>query len=110
MQKSSMIQITKDTNGGQVEIALGEQLEIQLPENPTTGYRWHLQKSGSPILEVQEDSYQVAGAARGAGGTQRRWRLRSLQAGRTQLAIEHRRSWETNVTETFVVDVQVTTK
>jgi len=109
MQESSMIQITKDTNGGQVEIALGEQLEIQLPENPTTGYRWHFQNSGSPVLEVHDDSYQVAGAARGAGGM-RRWRLQSVQEGCTQLAIAHRRSWETNATETFVVEVQVTAK
>jgi inhibitor of cysteine peptidase len=104
-----MQQVTRERNGEELKIALGEQFEIELAENPTTGYRWHFLSTGGPVLDIQEDSFQSTGAACGAGGM-RRWRLRALQMGTTQLAIEHRRSWETHATETFVVHVLVTAK
>jgi inhibitor of cysteine peptidase len=101
-----MLQVTKDQNGGAIEVALGESFEIQLPENPTTGYRWHLRSSGEPVLEVQDDSFQTAAAPPGAGGV-RRWRFRAGQEGTADLEIEYKRSWEQGRADTFRLSVRV---
>jgi inhibitor of cysteine peptidase len=101
-----MLQVTKNQSGGAVEVVLGESFEIQLPENPTTGYRWQLRSSGEPILEVQDDSFQPTTDRPGAGGM-RRWRFRAGQEGATNLQIEYRRSWEKAAVETFQISVRV---
>src|SRR3954467_15716513 len=101
-----MVQINKDQNGGAVEVVLSESFELQLPENRTTGYRWHLRSSGEPVLEVQDDSFQTAAGPPGAGGV-RRWRFRAGQEGTADLEIDYQRSWEKRAAETFRLRVRV---
>src|SRR5947207_1385642 len=102
-----MLQITKDASGGEVEVKLGDCFEVAFPENPTTGYRWHLRCSGGSVLELQEDSFQASSAATlGAGGT-RRWRFCAAQAGAADVELEHRRSWEKQPAETARMTIRV---
>jgi inhibitor of cysteine peptidase len=101
-----MIKINDADNGGKAEPRVGESFEVQLPENPTTGYVWHLHLPVDPFLEVEEDSFAGSQGAYGIGGL-RRWRFRALQEGVITLEIEHRRSWEPKAVETFKVTVEV---
>jgi len=93
-------------NGGQVEILLGDSFEVQLAENPTTGYRWLLHSTQGRTIEIQEDSFQARGGAIGAGGI-RRWRFRASETGPADLEFEYRKSWEKKAVETFKVAVRV---
>ena len=66
--EGSMHRVNKEQTGGRLELEVGDQFEIELPENPTTGFRWHYRSASSPILEMEDDSFQAAGKTRGAGG------------------------------------------
>jgi inhibitor of cysteine peptidase len=101
-----MLQISKNQSGSEVQVRRGEAFEIHLPENPTTGYRWHLRSSGSPVLDVQDDSFEASGALCGGGGV-RSWRFLPVQEGAKNLEMEYRRSWEKQAAETFTVTVRV---
>jgi inhibitor of cysteine peptidase len=101
-----MIEINLAQNGGSVDIALGESFEIRLPENPTTGYRWQLQPSELTNFDLEEDTFERSRGAYGAGGV-RHWRFRARKAGVTHLDMEYRRSWESQVTETFRITIRV---
>jgi inhibitor of cysteine peptidase len=101
-----MITISYADNGGKAEARVGESFEVQLPENPTTGYRWQLHLPVGPVLEVAEDSFAGSQGAYGIGGL-RCWRFRALQEGAFLLEIEHRRSWETEPVDMFKVTVKV---
>ena len=101
-----MLQINKDQTGGELEIERGESFEVELPENPTTGYRWHPRSSGAPLLELEDDSFHASGGLYGAGGL-RRWRFRAVQEGSADLELEYRRSWEARAAESFKVAVRV---
>jgi inhibitor of cysteine peptidase len=101
-----MLPITSNMNGSQVEVLLGEQVELELPENPTTGYRWQVRAVGSPVLEAEGDSFQAAGGAVGAGGM-RRLRFRAAQAGSADVELDYARTWEHRAADTFKVTVCV---
>jgi inhibitor of cysteine peptidase len=101
-----MLQVNKDQNGDAVEVAPGESFEIQLPENPTTGYRWHIRSPGEPVLEVQDDSFQASAIVPGAGGV-RCWRFRAAQEGTADLEMDYKRSWEKGRADSFRIHVRV---
>lgn len=80
---------------------VGETVTLSLPENPATGYRWHL----TGPLEVVSDEYLPSGTAPGAAG-ERVFVLRVGLAGRHEVLAELARPWEARVKDvrTFVVE------
>jgi inhibitor of cysteine peptidase len=101
-----MLEISQAMNGGQVEVAAGSEFIIQLRENPTTGYRWHIQEMNESAFEVIDDDFRPASGAVGAGG-RRRWLIRAKHPGDFRVAIENKRSWEPRGVETFAVSLRV---
>jgi predicted secreted protein len=87
-----MLSITEEANGKEIELAVGESFELQLPENRTTGYKWKELPSYEPVLtfeRVKEDN--VPRTDRGnliaGGGRPGRWRGRAIQAGTVVLEL-----------------------
>lgn len=80
---------------------VGETVTLALPENPATGYRWHLT---SP-LAVVSDEFLPSGTAPGRAG-ERVFVLRVSSAGRHEVLAMLSRPWESTVRDvrTFVVD------
>ncbi len=85
------IEVNDRANGTTVVLAVGQCLDIRLPENPTTGYRWSVESLGGMLLE--SDEFLPAGSGAGAGGA-RHLRVRAQKPDRTQIALSLRRSWE----------------
>lgn len=75
---------------------VGETVTLALPENPATGYRWHLT---SPLAVVS------SGTAPGGAG-ERVFVLRVSSVGRHEVLAMLSRPWESTVRDvrTFVVD------
>ena len=80
---------------------VGGTVNLALPENPTTGYRWRL----TGPLEVVSDEFFPSGTTPGAAG-ERVFVLRVARAGRHEVLAELARPWEATVTDvrTFVVE------
>lgn len=72
---------------------MGEELRFDLPENPTTGYRWQLQVTGDTLHERTPPSYAPATTAIGAGGT-RTFRFIATQPGTATIRATLARVWE----------------
>jgi len=104
-----MREITTADSGKKLNVGVGETLELQLPENPTTGYRWRLHSSGGPVLQLAEQSFAPSTEAVGASGT-RCWIFRAVLAGVTRLELEQRRSWEHQAINTFHITIGVMPK
>ena len=99
-------EISKADAGTELNVSIGETLELRLAENPTTGYRWQLRSSGDPVLKFVEQSFAPSGLAVGAGGT-RRWIFRAVLVGLSRLELEQRRSWERQTIDTFNITIRV---
>ncbi len=99
------IRIGLSTDGTVVTIAAGDVLELALPENPTTGYRWALDppSAGSRLIDdrmERGDSTPTAGA-----GATRVLAILVEQAG--ALHAQLRREWETQPIQSFTVRVEL---
>jgi len=102
-----MLQITKERDGDEIEVKPGECIQIELPENPTTGYRWQVHPPSNLLLELQGDTFESAGQAScGAGGT-RQLRYCARSEGTTKIEMEYGRSWEKGPVDMFHLTVRV---
>lgn len=104
------VRIGEAANGTTVVLAAGQNLEISLPGNVTTGFDWALDGALPSQLATVGDSYATtapAGVA-GAGGVHT-FVFKAASAGTSALRLRYARSWETGVApaKTFTVTVTV---
>lgn len=96
--------------GRTVDIPVGQTIEIRLPENPTTGFRWLMTgSSGSACRVLREDFHPPARTLPGAGG-ERTWQLEAVAVGECDFSITYRRPWTTDDTSqrNFHLHIRVT--
>ena len=98
--------IDQTQNNGAAEASVGDTFRVQLSENPTTGYRWHLQSAGYSALRMIDDSFEASAGGSGAGGI-RRWIFMADHPGLIVLKMELRRSWQPQPVDTFSVTIRV---
>jgi inhibitor of cysteine peptidase len=101
--------ITEADHGKTVDLKKGDALTVELPENPTTGYRWSLDEHNPAALEAAASpAFEPSAPAVGAGGG-RTFHFLAKQAGEYPLGINLRRSWEKQAApgKTFAVNVRI---
>jgi inhibitor of cysteine peptidase len=102
-----MMRTLNEADDGQTTtIRPGEAIALELPENPTTGYRWTVELSGDAL--AQAASTYMPGAGIGAGG-QRSTTFTALRPGTTVIRASLRRPWEApdRTLKTFEATVHV---
>jgi predicted secreted protein len=70
--------LTMDDTGIDLEVTVGDVVEITLEGNPSTGYGWEVDAVDAAVLELEGEPAFVSGAA-----------------GSTGVALAERRPWET---------------
>lgn len=100
--------LTSGDNGKTIDLKVGGEATLSLPENPSTGYRWALDAADSKVAEVAEQSFDAASSAPGGGG-QAQWTIVAKAPGSTTMKLKHWRPWEgdKSVAERFEVTVRV---
>jgi inhibitor of cysteine peptidase len=88
-----MLKLDESSNGQEIELQAGQELEIRLPENPTTGFRWHLGSRGDPTCRLLDDFYEADSDRPGSGGSHY-WRFQAAQTGFGAIVFVYKRSWE----------------
>jgi len=94
------------------EVALnaGDQLDVTLESNPTTGYVWETQSLDVAVLQqVGEAEFTADGEAIGAGGKET-LHFVALAPGHTQLQLVYHRPWETSEPPLKTFDLTVTVR
>jgi inhibitor of cysteine peptidase len=101
------MEVGRDAAGSLLRVPVGTMLDVRVPENPTTGYRWAVEDDDQTVLPLADDDFEP-GRAVGAGGT-RLLRFRASRPGRASLHLVYRRPWEGDVPglERFDLDVLV---
>jgi len=97
-----------DDDGSEISVKVGEQLVVELPSNPTTGFSWVVADAG-PLTQVGEAAYEsdAKPGVVGAGGTET-LTFDAGEAGSGTLTLEYRRSWEAGLAAEDVWSVTVT--
>jgi len=88
------IVITDADGNRDVAARAGDTLAVQLPENPTTGYRWVQSALDRNILESIGDDFQTsAQTGVGAGGLHV-FRFTAKRTGNSRIEFKLARAWE----------------
>ncbi len=66
----SMIVLSAADSGSDVSLDVGDQLDVELESNPTTGYSWELGPLPDGLQLVSSDFEEPGGSLVGAAGTQ----------------------------------------
>src|SRR5664280_376922 len=104
--------LTQTDQGKSISIRPGEVMEISLKENPSTGFRWSLEKSNDEILELLNSDYiQAFGPEVGSGG-KRIWKFKAKKSGDVLLVLKRWRAWEgdKSIVERFDAIIRVVTE
>jgi inhibitor of cysteine peptidase len=102
------LEFSSSHNGQTIPVKVGDTMELQLPENPATGYRWTIDALDETLISVGEVGFRSA-AAVGSGGNAH-WQLRATGAGQTTLALKRWRPFEgeRSIVERFAITLQIT--
>lgn len=103
-----MLYLDESYNEREIELGVGEEFEISLPENPTTGFRWSLASGGEPVCVLQSDFFEPADGTPGRGGSHH-WRFQTVQVGLGNIDLVYQRSFEQGVAPArrFTLDVRI---
>lgn len=98
--------LTLDDNGAQIELGRGEEFELVLPGNPSTGYLW-VPADVSPILETAEPEFRPESTLVGAPG-EYTFLFTAAEPGTVTLVLTYERPFEeAEPVDTFEVEITV---
>jgi inhibitor of cysteine peptidase len=101
-----MEQLDEGADGREIELAAGEEFELTLDENPTTGFRWRLAADGSPVVALAGDEFRAPGEARPGQGGRHAWQFRAERAGESRIELSYARA-AGDAARTFTLRVRV---
>ena len=102
------IVVKEENDGCTVSANLGDSLTVELPENPTTGFRWAPTELDESIIARGTDELILGSkTVVGVGGI-RVFRFRVKGLGRARLQFKLMRAWETSApSKLFEIHVNV---
>lgn len=110
-QKVSMSEmtLTQVDNGRTIDIRVGDRLDVNLRENPTTGFQWVIDQNNDEVLRVEGAEYISPTTSPIGGAGQRTFTFIGQQSGTAELRLKLWREWqgESSVVERFTVTIQV---
>ncbi len=81
-------------DGRAVDARPGTMIVIELPENPTTGFRWSLRSRVEPVLLLKSDAFVPPAEVRPGAGGARRFEFAASAAGSAGVVLWNWREWE----------------
>ena len=110
--KMTLTEILPSPPAIEIHAGLGEQITLELPANPSTGYSWRLVGVMPSLLRPIAREYKPARQTDpiiGAGGTEI-WTFRTKEIGQANMTVEYVRPWEKDspaaLTRTFHIIVR----
>lgn len=100
---------TYTDEGQTIDIGVNQEFVIALGANPTTGYDWEVSLDET-VLELVEKTYKLPEEAEhevvGAGGVDY-FRFKALKAGKTEITLVYKRTWEEEGVDQKVFTVNI---
>lgn len=103
------MKLNENDSGKTVEIFVGDELEVVLPGNPTTGYAWELILLDTNVLRPDKAEFFAINKAMGSGGIEV-IKFHAIAAGKSEVKLIYHRSFEPNVPPLKIFDVNVIIK
>lgn len=95
-------------NGKAIQVHVDDEIHIVLDSNPTTGYRWTIEKSDETLLTLKQDQFSASSSLMGSSGTQM-FTFVAKSSGMVHLHFKYWRVFvgEKSVTRRFTVIIPI---
>ena len=78
-----------------IEVKVGDDFQIMLDANKTTGYEWSLAKPlDKEVLTLVGKDYLIPRTPRMGAGGKSVWKFKAIGSGKALITLEYKRSWE----------------
>lgn len=107
--QSGKVLLTRADQGKTVVAHVGDQITLQLDENPSTGYQWSIVQTDNQVLELQHSTYTPTPSGLvGSGGT-RLFTFVAKKPGTVHLQLKLWRSFEgdASISDRYSVMLQI---
>jgi|PlaIllAssembly_1097288.scaffolds.fasta_scaffold2475863_1 inhibitor of cysteine peptidase len=104
------ITLTRAEHGKSIEAHVGDVITVTLDENPTTGFRWAIDKSDDvDVVALSSSEYAAAPRSRVGKGGRRVVTFEVRKTGTSTIQLKLWREWEgdQSVTQRFAVKLLV---
>ncbi|PYS79634.1 MAG: hypothetical protein DMF66_02050 [Acidobacteria bacterium] len=101
-----MEQLDESVDGREIELTAGQEFELTLRENPSTGFRWRVTADGSPACALVRDGFRAPNEGRPGQGGSHIWQFRAAQAGQGRIEMSYTRT-AGEAARTFTLSVRV---
>ena len=103
------ITLTRTDHGRSIEAQVGDRITVSLEENPTTGFRWAVDKNDDDVVALSSSEYAAAPRSRVGGGGQRVVTFEVRKTGDSAIQLKLWRAWEgdQSITQRFAVTLRV---
>ena len=100
------MKLSENDSGKTVEIHVGDELEVILPGNPTTGYVWEVSSLDSTVMRLDKSDFFASDKAIGSGGMGI-IKFHAIATGTSPLKLIFHRPFEQNMAplKTFEVTI-----
>ena len=97
-----MPSLTEADNGRTVDLRVGETVDVTLPENATTGYRWAVDRLDPGIVEANESKARYPSDRTGSAG-EATFSFKASEAGSGDVSLKYWRHFEgdSSITQRF---------
>jgi inhibitor of cysteine peptidase len=90
-----------------ISLKLGEELNISLESNPTTGYMWNATFDQSKIEQVNYNYEPASPGLTGSGGIET-FTFKAVASGETELVMRYKRAWEEEAIKERIYQITIT--
>jgi inhibitor of cysteine peptidase len=108
---SAMLTVTEADNGKNLTLRTGDFMQIELPEQGSTGYLWQFDDLDGQYFDLIDLSTEKTDKENNftGGPVLKKWRLQAKKAGKAAIRLSYFRPWEGRSTaiRTFVLNVQI---
>ena len=94
MQEGHTIILTKQDSGKEIEVRLGDIIQIELQEMGGAGYQWHLQDLGTDGVKFVSEETKVPSDGRRGAPALGIWKFEVTREGSAEIRMDHYRPWE----------------
>ena len=82
-------------NNGEITVARGETIQIELGETGAAGYIWHINKLDPEYLNlISEEKIRTAPEEKVGAAMKVIWKIMALKKGHTEILMRYYRPWE----------------
>ena len=109
MNKENLVILTKQDQGKEIEVKVGDVVQIELEAMGTAGYQWFVESPDQEMLKLVSEETKVLHPENLGSPVLMVWKFEMIKEGSTEIKMNHYRSWEgkEHSTDHFEVRIKI---